>query len=288
MPTQTHTASRRDILKASGAVAVVAALGVSPTINRVAATDSGDPELTTTASIPSDTAVEITIDEYETADASTPLYSQIIDLSDGESTAILDTLEGNHDYRYAFEVQLGTNGSDVSVDALTLDIPSSESFESVSYDASSWDAKPDDVQIVYDEQRLWKFQPKVKLSQQLRENTDGMYGFIAESDSQDTFVCCYWLLLPKGETPTFANPNSALGGHVPIYVFVDEATGEVDRVVYASWQWMASDLDSSEAALTQDRANYPTHACFEAVAPYNVLNHLENWRWTLYRSQITP
>ncbi len=94
MPTQTHTASRRDILKASGAVAVVAALGVSPTINRVAATDSGDPELTTTASIPSDTAVEITIDEYETADASTPLYSQIIDLSDGESTAILDTLEG--------------------------------------------------------------------------------------------------------------------------------------------------------------------------------------------------
>lgn len=280
MSSKQLTASRRDILKAGSAVAVVAAIGISPTVQPVAATESGSAELTTNATIPTDSAVRVTVLEYEDSDASDTLNTEAVDVSDGESTTILDDLEGDTGYSYDFDIELGTNDETPEFDALTLEVPESEpepeNFETVTHDASSWDAKPDDTEIVYDEARLRRYQPKLDLSQQQRDDTEGLYGFVAESDSEDTYACCYWLLTDKGESPIFANPNSALGGHIPIYVFVDEETDEVSDIVYASWQWLAADLEPSEDTLTQDRADYPTHASFELVEPYNVLRTLED------------
>ncbi len=277
MSTQQSKASRRDVLKAGGAVAGVAALGITPTVKRVKATESGEPELTTSATVPSGAEVRVTIDELEAPDSGQTISTATATVSDGESTHVLGSLAGTSEY-YDFAIGLGTGGNLPEFDAFTLEVPdvALQNFETVSHDATSWDAKPDDVTVVYDERRLWRYQPKLKADQQTRADITGMYGFVAESESEDTYACCYWLLTDSGEAPTFANPNSALGGHIPIYVFVDEASGEVVDIVYASWQWLAADLEPSEETLTTDRADYPTHATFELVDPYNVLRHVED------------
>lgn len=111
-------------MQATSTVAAVSAtsatldVGIQP----VAATPSGDPELTSDATIPTDGAGQVTIHEYRSDDEDDKVSEQTIEIDDGENTYVADNLEGSN--YYAFDVEIAADGEDApAVSSLSLTVP---------------------------------------------------------------------------------------------------------------------------------------------------------------------
>ncbi len=264
-----HTLTRREALIGIGA-ATAAAGGLTVT-QRVAATDSGEPELTLNGTIPDGTSIDATVDEYDTEAASTPINSQTVTAT-SSGTQVYDGLEGSGEYYYKITLDWTSDGSATPEieTPLTFEVPplSPEDFEFVNYTTTQdWSAKPDGAEIVWDEWRLWKYQPKLVMDQATREAFDGLYGYVATSEDEDTDVLCYWSKVSGGESlPVGDNVlGSAIGDHDPIYVFVNSDSGEIERIVYSGYNLEAAEVQPPEEDLVQDRADVPTHPTFTVV-----------------------
>lgn len=112
--------TRRTALKAGATAVGVAAISATPKIEPVAATDSGEPELTVTATIPQESTVQVTVEEYSEEDGDLE-NNESTEIEDGTNSYILDSLNGE-DW-YGFEIELGTDDESPSLDSLTLEIP---------------------------------------------------------------------------------------------------------------------------------------------------------------------
>ncbi|SDL08797.1 hypothetical protein [Natronorubrum texcoconense] len=285
--TQTHQesqprlqADRREVLKATGAAIAFVVVGRSG-IERATASDDDDaPTLTTDATTPGDTAIQARVYEYTDDDGGELVNSDSIEIDDGTNDYDLAGIEGSEDYYYDFEIELGSNDNEVSpefVEAI-LEIPlDPNDFEHRSQSTDEWSEVPENAEIVYDEYRLRKYQPRISMDSDTRRGSDGMFAFVADSDDEDTFVCCYWLDLPKAET-AWVDFNSQLGSHKPIYVFVDEETEEIEEIVYSGYQYLAADVQPDEDDLEQSRGDEPTHASFEVIDPWNHLSFKDDGR----------
>ncbi|APX98550.1 hypothetical protein [Natronorubrum daqingense] len=276
-------ADRRDVLKATAGAISLVIVGRSAT-QPVGATENNSETATLSveADIPDDTAIQITVYEYESDDDDDLLASDTVTLEDGDDEYDLAGLDGSDESYYDFEIELGSDDGDKSpelFEPLTLEIPEQpldpDDFEQVTHSADDWTEVPDDAEVMYDEYRLRKYQPRVSMSSDLRSDTDGMYAVLAESEDEETFVCCYWLDLPSAETAV-VDFNSQIGSHKPIYVFVDAETEEVEEIVYSGYQYLAADTQPDEDDLEQARADEPTHATFEVIDPYNHLVYDED------------
>lgn len=236
------------------------AIGVQTSVRVVEATDSGEPEATTTAYIPQDTGVDMTVEAYSSDSDSDLVESQTVSLDDGENTYILDSL-GEHSY-YDFKFHLGTSASESpSVGSVLLELPA-DAYVFKDYTDGDWLAKPPDAQIVFDEAKLRKYQPKLVMSRDTRRMHKGMYGYVAKSSERDTDVYCYWNQLTHQDGLPFVGQDSHLGDHEPIFVYVNSSTGELDRIIYSAGHWYAGEVLAENAVLTQSRASTETHASF--------------------------
>lgn len=265
--------SRRDFTKALGAVAVVSVAGTTLTVQNVAATESGHPELNTDADVGGDSTIRLTTYEYDGDHLS---HEQTVEVEDGQNTYVLDDLEGDRSYDYDFELGIGTDEEESpKFHPMTFRIPiSEEDFTFSSYtDEIDWVAKPEDAEISFDEYRLRKFQPRFIMTQDARRRSQGLFGYVMESAEHDTFVCCYWHQMTHQEALPMASANSHLGDHEPVYVFVDEDSEEVETVVYTGYHWFAAEISGEDANLSQARAGYPTHVNLRVVDPWNHYTH---------------
>lgn len=274
----THELTRRDAIVGTVAATVGAVGGISVS-QRVAATDSGEPELTINGTIPDGTSIDATVDEYDTEGSSTPINSQIVTAT-SSGTLIYDGLEGSGGYYYETTLDWTSDGSATPEieTPLIFEVPPPDpaDFEFIDYTTSKeWSAKPDNAEIVWDEYRLRKFQPLLEMGQATREKFDGLYGYVATSENEDTDVLCYWSKVSDGESLPVGSDTlgSAIGDHDPIYVFVDSETDEIDRIVYSGYNLDAAEIRPGTDDLEQRRADEPTHATFTVVSGWHHYKH---------------
>lgn len=126
------------------------------------------------------------------------------------------------------------------------------------------DAVPEDATIVYDEDRLETYQPLMSLEPTDREQLTGVYGYVAEYDS-DPDVLCYWsrYAIQSG----LFSFDSHQYDHEPVYVVV--SGGEVLEVVYSGYHHYASRLEPTSEDLVAERSSDPTHVSMRVVSPYH-------------------
>lgn len=261
--------NRRQFIKAAGATTAIAALGIpSVSIGTVEATESGEIEITTVADFNEDTAdVYVTVMEFD--DDGEQINEQTVSIDSGENTYVLDELEGGSEYD--FEVELGSDDDEVDFESLTLEIPEGIEYEFKDHTSDDWeiDVESRDIEIYYDEFRLRKYQPKLVMDQDTRRRFKGLFGYVAESENEDTFVCCYWMQKTHQDGLPIINKDSHLGDHEPIYVFVDEDSEDVETIVYTGYHWYASEITPENTLMTSDRAADETHANFEVIDPWH-------------------
>lgn len=272
-----HTLTRRDALVGTAA-ATVGAIGGLSVAQRVAATDSGEAELTINGTIPDGTSIDATIDEFDTEGSSSPINSQTLTAT-SSGTQIFDGLDGSGDYYY--ETTLSVTGDGSSTPELETPLlfevpppppPEPDDFEFVNHTTSSeWSEKPDDAEIVWDEWRLRKYQPKLQMDSETRKRFDGLYGYVATSESEDTDVLCYWSKVKRVGSLPIGNDKlgSAIGDHDPIYVFVDPETDEIERIVYSGYNLDAAEVRPNEEDLEQGRVDASTHATFTVASGWH-------------------
>lgn len=123
----TAEATRREVIR-KGSMAVVLGSGLSSVVDVAAAdTSSGSVELMTTATIPTNTSISITVYESTDGDSSAD-RQQTKTISDGTTTTVFDLLESSTaqgDLLW-MEVSLSTTDSSVtpSLDSATITLPS--------------------------------------------------------------------------------------------------------------------------------------------------------------------
>jgi hypothetical protein len=121
-----------------------------------------------------------------------------------------------------------------------------------STESDHYAAKPDDVELVYDEDYLLKYRPTLQISH-LDEQPEALHAFVAR-DTLDadnphaTNALVYWAeyLIQDGVSPATAGPfsDSHFGDHEPIIVFVNKADQRVERVVYSAYHWLKGSAPS--------------------------------------------
>ena len=127
--------------------------------------------------------------------------------------------------------------------------------------ASAYSSQPDEVTLKYDEARLKQYRPLL-ITEALDPDlqTPVLNSWVATHETRDTFVCCYWSWYP--EQRGYSSADSHRPDREPVYVFVDELTGEVTKVVYDGWHYIAAtDLDPRihDAFHVQLYVIYPWH-----------------------------
>lgn len=118
------------------------------------------------------------------------------------------------------------------------------------------DGKPA-VNLTFDADRLKQYQPRLRLSpeadtalEKAAEQADSdhpgpAYGYIAESEAEDTDVYCYLFRFVDEHT---SGDGTLVSTYTrPVYVFVDSGTGDVETVVYDAYHSTAAELADTTA-----------------------------------------
>lgn len=124
-----HNALTRRQIVRTGVAATATVIAPSFVQVSAAATDSGEVELQTVATVPADTSLSITVFEDMNGDG-TAERQQTIAVPDGTSTLVYDALQGEEaqGVEYWLEVNLGTSNDSVtpSLDSATLTLPATD------------------------------------------------------------------------------------------------------------------------------------------------------------------
>lgn len=142
--------------------------------------------------------------------------------------------------------------------------------------ASQYDV-PSDYTQSFDREFLERYQPLlVTSSPEVRSNLMGMWGYKVTSPDSDYAVAAYWakyatqagLSIPLTDIVIGADAHA--GDHEPVYLYVDEVTGEVDRVVATGYHHFAMEVSGENAHLTKDRdPDRETHVSLDVVDPWH-------------------
>lgn len=121
-----------------------------------------------------------------------------------------------------------------------------------------WAAQPDDVTVTFDESWLADYQPRVVTSH-LDVAPVNMHAWRARHDSRDTSIGCYWTFYQYQEGVTGLDSHE--WDHEPIYIVVDDSSGDIVEVLYTGYHW----LRASTGVFPQSGS----HPLFRAVENYH-------------------
>ena len=137
---------------------------------------------------------------------------------------------------------------------------------------------PDHITEVRDDiSELENYQPRLVMASQLaRDDMQGMYGWVAESDKYDVAARYYWVrshtqrsFLEHWFNIGVEFKDSHFKDHEPILVF-SNPDGTVDEVVFSGGHHFAVDVDGEWGHLIEDRvADRRTHVVLRQVRPHN-------------------
>jgi len=95
---------------------------------------------------------------------------------------------------------------------------------------------PSHATITYDEDMLLTYRPRLVFSEDEYDKFLNLYGWVATSTELEPDVCVYWAEYTHQKG--VSDYDSHDGDHEPIYVFVDDDSGEVERVDYSAYHWL--------------------------------------------------
>lgn len=127
--------------------------------------------------------------------------------------------------------------------------------------ASHPDTQPGHVTITYDQDALHTYRPKLKLEQDDEDALLGLHGWIAKSNEYDYDWYVYFAEYSHQEGAT--SYDSHLSDREPAYVGVDPDTGDVQRLVYSGYHWLAARAQGS--AIPMD----DTHPALRVINPWH-------------------
>lgn len=138
----------------------------------------------------------------------------------------------------------------------------------------NWRAKPDNVTIEYDEEFLRTYQPRLVTTYSTRQEFIGFFGYTVRGKPYEYDVACYWAELTHQDGLTLFNfvfgPDSHLGDHEPVYVFVDKSTGEVEKVIYSTYHHFPGEITPETGVFVQDRhQDLATHPILRVVPEWH-------------------
>ena len=131
-------------------------------------------------------------------------------------------------------------------------------------------AKPDHVEIYYDEELLRTYQPAVidPPRQNADERPQLWYGWVTESPEYDYITLVYFLKYRTQRGFVDSNPlisDSHRYDREPAYVYVDPALDEVRAASVTAYHWLAAQ-DTSPVTLDSERGE---HVQLRIIAPHN-------------------
>lgn len=103
--------------------------------------------------------------------------------------------------------------------------------------ADHGEQQPSHVTLEYDQAFLETYRPMLVL-RELDVKPLALYSWKATSPEYDTAVGVYWAEYTHQEG--VSEYDSHFGDHEPVYVFVDEQSGDVEEVVYSGYHWLAA------------------------------------------------
>lgn len=287
--------NRREFLKTAATAVTIAGVSTQFVTRSVVATDSGEPELTVSATIPSNTSISITLTEAQNPDGSEQVATATLDLEDGVNTYQLSELEGD-DTNYAkpsgsFSGD-GESTPELDFDTIVLDVPTiiePDEFSTTNYtEQIDWVAKRADTEILDGEYLLRKYQPLLVMNSEVRDRIGGLEGYVCRHPDEDLTVLCYWLRASHQQSPPLVASHTSLGDHRPIYVFVDESNSSIEKVVYSGWFWRAGEKSADELTTATIRGNDPTHPVLEVFGPWHHLRAGSSVTGTFLDLQVWP
>lgn len=114
--------------------------------------------------------------------------------------------------------------------------------------------KPSHVTLSFDESTLETYRPKL-ITGHLDVRPTKQYAWLATSPEHDDDVYCYWTyyVTQRGVT----SRDSHFLDREPLYVFVDEDTGEISEVIYSAYHWLAGKTTVAHTVTDAD-GEHPT------------------------------
>lgn len=100
--------------------------------------------------------------------------------------------------------------------------------------ASHGDSIPAHVSLEYEHETIRDYQPQLVL-ENVEPKPLAFYGLHATSDEYSTNVVAGFTKYPYQQG--YSSEDSHLGDHEPVYVFYDEATGDITRVLFSAYHW---------------------------------------------------
>ena len=275
---------RRTVMKAFGVGAGAVVTSKLPSfVDSVSATESLEViTVEAESDIPEgeDFSVSLTVQEYLDG-ADDPTNEQTISLDDGEHEYEYDELEGeiefdstrderSFDGEYQFVIELTGDGDNTpEVNPFTIKFPFD--WDLVHQD-DPFENQPEHVEILFDQQMLRRYEPRLIMNEQTRRRHKGLYGYVARSDEYDYDVCCYWSQLTHQDGLPIVRADSSFGDHEPIYVFVDKETEQIHDVIYTAYHWYASQIsveDSPDSFIRDRDDDSATHIVLGVVDPWH-------------------
>lgn len=135
---------------------------------------------------------------------------------------------------------------------------------------------PDHITEVRDDiDELEDYQPRLEIAtQQARDDMEGMFGWIAESDEYEETAYYYWVRSHTQRSIFWylgfdAGPEDHFKDHEPIIVFVNP-DGTVEKTVQSGGHHLAFEIDGEWGHLIEDRvADRRTHVVLRQARPHN-------------------
>ncbi|MFC4553538.1 MULTISPECIES: twin-arginine translocation signal domain-containing protein [Halorussus] len=151
--------------------------------------------------------------------------------------------------------------------------------------------QPDHVSVTFDRVFLESYQPRLDLTAVKTNPEDtlpkAIYGWKASSPEHSTDVAVFWTAYSFQAGLSPFGHDSHLGDHEPVYVFVDDETGEVREVIYSAYHWLRGratvpplyDGRHPEATVVSPWHQYSLGASPEAefVSVEDLLDVFNNW-----------
>lgn len=131
----------------------------------------------------------------------------------------------------------------------------------VSQAATAYESLPDHVTLEYDESALETYRPRlVTASLDIRPST--LYAWVARSTEEETTMYCYWAWYVSQQGVAAA--DSHVPDREPVYVEVDDSTGDVVAVYYDQYHYLRTTARPPVLSLYDE-----THPQLHVIDPWH-------------------
>lgn len=153
--------------------------------------------------------------------------------------------------------------------------------------------RPEQVSCSYDESELKAYQPDTYVGH-LDVEPSASYGGIYSSPERETDVYVYFLRYPRQDGLT--SMDTHVDDREPVYVLVDDRTGDVERVIYSAYHYLKATKTPSSLSMNGSHAQLyvvnpwhqyaPSSASGSLVRLKNYCEAVDDWHANGWKASV--